>query len=398
MSLQFYADLPEVTDFFALVSAQSYHELPDDWAVVITDVQGSTKAIEAGRYRDVNALGVASILAIKNALSDVELPFVFGGDGATLAVPMHRLKQVDEALRGLRRLAHEAFELGLRVARVPVEMLRGEGLPLRVAKYRQSPAVALAAFSGRGFSVAEEWIKDRQHGERFAVGEEGAAEVDLTGFECRWQPVKNRNGNMVALLIVSVEREPSERERTYAQALSMLDELGCLHQGPPFEQGQMHFKRPWHDFTLEAQMRTGKSQGPEVDAWTGEARKRTQIAQLLLWANKEAGGFNGALYRQKFLENTDHRKFDEALRMVLDVSDEQLAQIRRSLQTWHDQGQLAFGTHSSKSALITCAVGDYDSNHIHFVDGSDGGYALAAKELKAQLQALLRLSRLPAGI
>ncbi len=28
--------------------------MPDDWYVAITDVKGSTKAIEAGRYKDVN--------------------------------------------------------------------------------------------------------------------------------------------------------------------------------------------------------------------------------------------------------------------------------------------------------------------------------------------------------
>jgi hypothetical protein len=33
-------------------------------------------------------------------------------------------------------------------------------------------------------------------------------------------------------------------------------------------------------------------------------------------------------------------------------------------------------------------VKSYDGNHLHFVDGAEGGYALAAKQLKAQLQAL----------
>jgi len=30
-------------------------------------------------------------------------------------------------------------------------------------------------------------------------------------------------------------------------------------------------------------------------------------------------------------------------------------------------------------------VKSYKGNHIHFVDGSDGGYAMAAKGLKKQL-------------
>ena len=43
--------------------------------------------------------------------------------------------------------------------------------------------------------------------------------------------------------------------------------------------------------------------------------------------------------------------------------------------------------HTSETALMTCVIDGYDGNHVHFVDGADGGYALAAKQLKAQLKA-----------
>jgi hypothetical protein len=44
--------------------------------------------------------------------------------------------------------------------------------------------------------------------------------------------------------------------------------------------------------------------------------------------------------------------------------------------------------HRSPAALVTCLVRSYDGDHVHFVDGSDGGYALAAKQMKAQLAEL----------
>jgi hypothetical protein len=37
---------------------------------------------------------------------------------------------------------------------------------------------------------------------------------------------------------------------------------------------------------------------------------------------------------------------------------------------------------------LTCIVFSYNGNHVHFVDGSDGGYAMAARGLKAQLKSL----------
>ena len=39
----------------------------------------------------------------------------------------------------------------------------------------------------------------------------------------------------------------------------------------------------------------------------------------------------------------------------------------------------------SKEALMTCLVFDRQNQHVHFIDGGDGGYALAAKELKKRM-------------
>ena len=49
--------------------------------------QGFDKSDRRGRYKDVNTIGVASIVAIKNAMKNELFPFVFGGDGATALIP-----------------------------------------------------------------------------------------------------------------------------------------------------------------------------------------------------------------------------------------------------------------------------------------------------------------------
>jgi len=35
---------------------------------------------------------------------------------------------------------------------------------------------------------------------------------------------------------------------------------------------------------------------------------------------------------------------------------------------------------------MTCYIENMDSNHIHFVDGSDGGYTKASKEFKSKFK------------
>jgi hypothetical protein len=90
----------------------------------------------------------------------------------------------------------------------------------------------------------------------------------------------------------------------------------------------------------------------------------------------------------EFLQNTDFQKFDDALRMVRDMSKDETQKLDRYLQDRFVEGKLAYGMHISDDALITCMVKSYEGDHVHFVDGADGGYALAAKQLKAQLKTL----------
>ncbi|MBD2113024.1 DUF3095 family protein [Nodosilinea sp. FACHB-141] len=116
----FYADLPPLKQFLELANPQNYVEAPNDWYVLITDVVDSTQAIARGQYKEVNVLGASSIMAVLNATAPLEIPFVFGGDGALLLVPPGAVQAAREALLGVRALAHGSFGLDLRVGIVPL--------------------------------------------------------------------------------------------------------------------------------------------------------------------------------------------------------------------------------------------------------------------------------------
>ena len=62
--------------------------------------------------------------------------------------------------------------------------------------------------------------------------------------------------------------------------------------------------------------------------------------------------------------------------------------LQAYLEGQRREGRLVYGMHKSTEALLTCIVFSYNGNHVHFVDGSDGGYAMAACGLKAQLKSL----------
>ena len=92
-------------------------------------------------------------------------------------------------------------------------------------------------------------------------------------------------------------------------------------------------------------------------------------------------------YKESLVENTDFRKFDGLLRMVISGSSEQRDKLVQYLENQYRNGLLVYGVHVSDNALMTCVISDYNQDHVHFVDGSDGGYAMAAKALKQRLSA-----------
>ena len=83
----FFDTLPVFEKFEGVADVDNYRPLPDGWALATADIVGSTKAIASGRYKAVNMAGASVISAMLNALGRRDLPFVFGGDGALVAIP-----------------------------------------------------------------------------------------------------------------------------------------------------------------------------------------------------------------------------------------------------------------------------------------------------------------------
>ena len=98
------------------------------------------------------------------------------------------------------------------------------------------------------------------------------------------------------------------------------------------------------------------------------------------------GGFDATHYRRQTTENTDFRKFDDGLRMTVDCATETADRVEARLRELRGEGILGFGAFRQKQALVTCIVPDpTHDDHMHFVDGAGGGYALAARMLKGEL-------------
>ena len=81
-TLAFYDQMISFKNFSEFTDPKYFNDIPESWCIIITDIKGSTKAIEGGRYQDVNMIGAASVSVVQEVL-DEDFPFVFGGDETT---------------------------------------------------------------------------------------------------------------------------------------------------------------------------------------------------------------------------------------------------------------------------------------------------------------------------
>jgi Protein of unknown function (DUF3095) len=109
---------------------------------------------------------------------------------------------------------------------------------------------------------------------------------------------------------------------------------------------------------------------------------RTFLCFLVIRSGLRVGGFVPATYLRQVVENSDFRKYDDGLRMIIDCTPQLADTIEKRLAA--AAGVARYGLHRQNAAMMTCFTpSPARSDHVHFIDGAQGGYAAAAAALKA---------------
>lgn len=375
----FYADLKPIDSFFEITDPECFRQIPEDWFLGITDIVNSSNASDTEGYKWVNILGAAPIVALMNETARTPLPYTFSGDGCAFFVPPEFRQTAEKVLTASRNRGRTAFDLELRIALIPVRALYEEGVRCNVARVRSKGQFDQAVFSGGGLSHAESILKNSGD-VRFNIREDTATDADFSGLECRWEEVNQPGQRVFTYLIEAVS---GNKQDVYAQVLSEMRQIFGFddHTNPLYESG---LKMNLSSQVLSGEIRF-RSRGQGWWKWllyNLEIRIRIVFGFILMKFGIKTRTTDWSLYKKDVVLNSDHRKFDDMLRMVITASDEQADRFRKELQQAQEAGKLTFGEHASDGALITCMVFDWHRQHIHFVDGSGGGYVRASKDLK----------------
>lgn len=373
----FYDRLPVFEGFANITDPGRYRPLPDDWVIGLTDVVNSTQAIAAGRYKAVNTAGAAVISALGNALPARKFPFVFGGDGASFAVPACDQSVAADVLATTAAWTRDDLDLMLRAALVPVAAVEAEGLKASVARFGPSKNVSYAMFSGGGLAWAERAMKAG----RFTLQAAAPGErPDLTGLSCRWNDIPATRGVIVSLLVMPVTHGDPAFRSTLEDLLHELEtsaEVARTVPGGGLTAG-------WPPAGAELEARASRQRGESLLLRRIHVLVQTLLSYTVFRTGMRVGDFDPAVYRRQVVENSDFRKYDDNLRMTLDCTPALADRIEQQLAKAARENIVRFGMHRQPAAIMTCIVPSItESNHVHFVDGAAGGYALAAQRLRA---------------
>lgn len=305
---------------------------------------------------------------------DITIPFFFGGDGATFIVPAIMIDKVMDALALYRENTFDNFGMELRMGTVAVSEIYGKGYDINIAKFRRSEAFAIPIVLGKGLDYAEKIIKGDDYlltGHKPLQGE-----LDLTGMQCRWDeiPPPQDMEEIVTLLVIA--RDVTKQAEHFSSILQKMDELyGTQDKRQPISVDKLKLKTTFSRLSTEMRVRLGRIKWIELlRSWF-----------LSFYGKIYFSTRKGKQYLKSLVEMSDTLVIDGKINTVITGIAQQRKELVNLLDEMEADNKIIYGIHISKASIMSCYVRNLKDDHIHFVDGSDGGYTQAARMLKAKL-------------
>ncbi|MGZ8551212.1 MAG: DUF3095 domain-containing protein [Chitinophagaceae bacterium] len=374
----FYSKLPvnEISLSELLTEDHLFYKVPDNWHVVITDVKSSTQAVKEGLHETVNLLATGSIVAVLNIVYKYRLtvPFFFGGDGATFIIPPSLLDAAIKALVMHQQNTQRNFNLVLRVGTVPVADIYKDGHELNITKLRAAHLFSIPVLLGDGLTYAEKIIK----GEDYILATSGSTheELDLAGMQCRWDKIKPpQNYNEVVSLLV-VARDGVRQADAFKKVIDKLDEIyGAPDNRKPISIPMLKLKATMEKIGLEMRVRfNGLRPFYLLGNWI-----KSLLGYFYFQTKK------GKEYLHQLVDMSDTLVIDGKINTVISGTSQQRNLLEAELDKLEQDGDISYGLYVSKESVMSCYVRSLNEDHIHFMDGAEGGYTKAAGMLKRKI-------------
>lgn len=355
-----------------------FTQVPENWYVVVADVENSTIAVENGLHNEVNLAATGSIVAVLNEFKLKEryfkIPYFFGGDGATFIVPATVRKNVMDILEVHRVHVQNNLSLNLRIGTMSVKDILSAGFKLKIAKLKLNPLLTIPVILGNGLKYAEDEIKASWLPSKKSFPKK---EVNLEGMECRWDEIVPENeGKKVVCLLVFCENE-IQQAKVYAEVITKINSIfGNLDKRQPISTISLKLNSSIAKIRKEMYAKIGKySIGYLAKNWF-----LTVLGKVYFKFFKE-----GKKYLEELSQLSDTIMMDGTINTVMVGKEKDIDKLKTYLTHRENKGELTFGIHTTYASVMSCYVQDRKEKHIHFVDATEGGYTTAAISFKKKL-------------
>jgi hypothetical protein len=363
-----------------------FKRVPDDWYIIITDIENSTDHFERKHYQDINLIAVSTVSVIVNEAKKekTSAPFIYGGDGATFIIPPQLLSECSGKLATIRDHSEKNFNMNLRVCIIPVKTIRKEGFPIYVAKLAISDNYNQVIFLGNGIQHAESLMR---HSKEFFLSDDAEKlPVDLTGLECEWTSIfPPRLGDEVISLIVQPSDNSNSEEIFRLILKEIKNNYGSFEQRHPIHAKAYTQTTNFKTLVSASKLRYGKYNPTYLFA--------SIIKNYLKNFKTEIQIFLQDLFSSSFAEmstSTDTLKIDYCLKTIFVGSPDKRKKFEKFLNTLEKKKEIVYGLSVSSSSVMTCYIKDTEDTHVRFLDGYGGGYTLAAIKFKKKMRKLER--------
>jgi hypothetical protein len=375
----FYANLPanKIPLSKLLTSAQLFKAVPEDWFVIITDIKNSTAAVSGGLHENVNFVATGSIVTVLNIAfkAGITIPFFFGGDGATFLIPKSIKDKTMNALLLYKANTLQNYNLDLRAGIISVKEIYAKGLDLQISKFSSIGVFSIPVVLGQGLNYAEQIIKADDY--LSTEGNTNTDELDLSGMQCRWDKIAPPENTEEIVTLIVIEQKNIDQSVVFSQVISHIDEIyGTQEARQPISIPKLIFKTSFNNLGQEMRTRLGKVNFFElVKTWF------TNLYGYIYFRTQ-----SGKNYLNKLVEMSDTLVIDGRINTVISGTEQQRLALQSALNAMEDANKILYALYVSKESVMSCYVRDLEDDHIHFVDGSEGGYTKAASILKNKLK------------
>ena len=356
-----------------------FYSVPKNWSIVVTDIENSTAAVANGFHNDVNLCATGSIITVLNTIKivdkKIEIPYFFGGDGSTFIIPNTIITPVLEALNNYSQHIKNTLNLNLRVGYLELEKVYNNNVTLRITKLRHNKYLTTPVVLGNGIKYAENVIKDN-----FKVSHDDSSvlALNLEGMECRWDEIyPSQTEKKVICLLVNCNDEKKQAE-IYGTIMNEINYVfGDLNNRNPITALKLRLNTSIEKIKKEMHVKLGKNKTSYLlNNWL-----ITVFGKYYFKLFKA-----GKRYVYKVSQLSDTIMLDGSINTVISGTNKQVSRLQILLDDLESNNKIIYGLHTTHASIMSCYIQDRKEKHIHFVDGTEGGYTSAAIIFKEKLK------------